>query len=112
LPFRRFGLFVGLVRLRRVFWATVLAPWLSACKFCEGFRVYASVFLCCCKKERFQWRHVWLQNSVSALNPDVPSSSSLCRMWVVSVLVFVFLCVSWADYDGSYSYRHCYEEEC
>mgnify|MGYP007042357533 CR=1 FL=1 len=56
LLFRRFGLFVGLVRLRRVFWAIVLAPWLSACKFCEGFRVYASMLTLfrCCKKERFQ----------------------------------------------------------
>jgi hypothetical protein len=34
LLFQQCGLFVGLVRLRRVFWAIVLAPWLSACKFC------------------------------------------------------------------------------
>jgi hypothetical protein len=56
LLFQQCRLFVGPVRLRRVFWAIVLAPWLSACKFCEGFRVYASMLTLfrCCKKERFQ----------------------------------------------------------
>jgi hypothetical protein len=64
------------------------------------------------KKKCFHWRHVWMQNSLSAKNPDVPSMRAAVLNIVAEVLVVGFLSVLRVDYYGDCSYSYCKKEEC